>query len=536
MILALLNSAAVAGSLGTANVDLDAVYAPQRVALLIGVDQYQDPALGTLQFAAKDATDLGAVLQDPSLGAFDRVHTVTGTDATTRDGILKALALATADLQRDDTFVLYLSGHGTLTLDAQDGTELWFLPSDGALADPDGTGIAVDWLEQEVGDVEARRRVLIMDTCHNGRTAEGARSSLSPQTAQTLSQLRGEPPAPRELRQVSESEVRLFAAEYYQPAMETPELENGVYTHFLIQAISSAAGQADLDGDGLVDVHEAHDWARDHTMTYTGGMQTPRAEYRIVGREEIYLAGNQATRSAAERALLAATDSLLASASVLVDGQARGVLPEVVPLEPGIHTIEVQDDSGRQLVRKTVHVRAGETLMVEDLFPDLRPSWELSGGLVVSSQAAPVSQMAGQLEAAWVRPDWGPRWLLLDLHTQATYGHGQTAFDDQVTPSSGVVAFGPTLAWQAQRVPLSVGPAAEVGLGWRYASGYDGSTQRVQRQATLLMPVGARVAWRVPLGDRNLVLRADSRYVATPAISELPGYWQHGLALGYGQR
>ena len=536
MIWTLLKGVALAGSIGTAEVDLDAVYAPRRVALLIGVDQYQDSSLSPLRYAAKAATDLSAVCSDPNPGDFDRVHTVVGASATSRHGIEKAIALATADLQRDDTFVLYLSGHGTLTLDASAGTSLWFLPSDGDLNDPIGTGIAVEWLEERVGKVEARRRVLIMDTCHNGRSAEGARSSLSNDTSQVLSQLRGEPPAPRELRQVSESEVRLFAAEYFQPAMETPELENGVYTHFLIQAISDAAGAADLDGDGLVDVHEAHDWARDRTMTYTGGMQTPRAEYRIVGREEIYLAGNGATRSAAERALLAATDSLLASASVLVDGQTRGVLPEVVVLEPGVHTIEVQDSSGRSLVKKTVHVRAGETLMVEDLFPDMRPSWEMLGGTSFQSAQSPIAGVTAEVELAWVRPDWGPRWMLVDLHARSSLGQGQTGFQDQITPMSGATLFGPTVAWQAQRIPLSIGPSLEDGFGYRYASGYDGEQRSIQRQSTLLLPAGARAAWRLPLGQRNLVVRADTRFVVTPAVPDLPGYWQHGVAIGYGQR
>lgn len=45
-------------------------FAPRRVALLVGVDDYDDPTLGSLRFAAKDAEGLRAVLADPPLGGF----------------------------------------------------------------------------------------------------------------------------------------------------------------------------------------------------------------------------------------------------------------------------------------------------------------------------------------------------------------------------------------------------------------------------------------------------------------------------------
>ena len=157
-------STVVAGELKpTSGGGLDAVYAPQRVAVLIGVDSYTDPALPDLRFAAKDARDLGRVLQSQEGGAFDRVYVVTGPEATSRAAIQRAIDSATADLQRDDTFVLYLSGHGTLTVDPAQGTRLWFLPTDGRLGDAPRTGLSVEWLETRVNEVEARRRVLILD-------------------------------------------------------------------------------------------------------------------------------------------------------------------------------------------------------------------------------------------------------------------------------------------------------------------------------------------------------------------------------------
>ena len=114
-------------------------------------------------------------------------------------------------------------GHGTLTIDPLEGTRLYFLPSDSTLEQAEETGIGVDWLEAQVGAVAAKRRVLILDTCHNGRSKSG----LNQATRDALRSMRGDPPPPNLVSEVSESEARLYAAQYYQPAMEDPNLGNG---------------------------------------------------------------------------------------------------------------------------------------------------------------------------------------------------------------------------------------------------------------------------------------------------------------------
>lgn len=531
--IALFASTALAGSLGTApGTSLDSVYAPRRVAVLVGVDSYTDTSLVPLQFAAKDARDLAMVLSDHRYGDFDSVTVVTGPQATTAKGIREAIDRATADLQRDDTFLLYLSGHGTLTIDAAQGSQLWFLPSDGKLEQARTTGLGVSWLEDRVADVEARRRVLIMDTCHNGRD----KSSLDPATARTLASMRGEPPAPRGVREVSESEARLFAAQYYQPAMEDAELRNGVYTHFLINALSDGASQADLNRDGLVDVTEAHDWARDRTIAYTGGIQVPRAEYRVVGREDIYLAGNQATRTAAERALIAATDTLLANARVLVNGQPRGVLPEVIALDPGMQNIEIQDEEGHTLVRRTLWLRAGDTVMVEDLMPSRAASVDLTMGAAIRAGpgSAQLHTTVGELQAALIVPKLGTRWLVPEAHLNGTWGYGLLDVRGQYGTYLPVQAGELTLGLGAQlplhRVPLSLGPSLESGAIWRSFTDQDGQSYR---QAAPTVSPGLSAALRVPIRSGNaLVVRYDARLIPYSYQGESTQVVHQGVRVG----
>ena len=507
---------------------LDAAYQARRVAVLVGVQDYGDPELAGLRFPAKDAHDLGDALGDPDVGGFDRVVIVEGQQATSRQGILDALRVATSDLQRDDTFVLYLSGHGTLTLDPTEGSRLWFLPSDGHLDRPEDSGLAVADLEALVNELPARRRVLILDTCHNGRS--NSKSALAGNTAAMLEGFRGEPPAPRNLREVSESEARLYAAQFYQPAMEDPELQNGVYTHFLLRAITDQADAADLDRDGLVDVAEAHDFARDRTIAHTGGLQVPRAEYRIVGREEIYLSGDPSRRSRAEMALLSACDQILAKARLLVDGIPRGAMPGLTAIDPGRHEIEVQAEDGSVLARRTMNFEAGTTLPVESLFQTERRSRvavTMGGVARFGTGTDSFHRLAPELELGWVDPLPTPEWLRLETHLRLDAAAGSVPEQAETTTVlGGFTSLGASVGLQAGG--FSIGPLAEGVLVARSFTNETGAF----RQGQLTQALGARAMLTRPLGKVELLVRIDSRYTPFTVADEDVALWHHGVAVG----
>jgi len=387
--------------------------------------------------------------------------------------------------------------------------------------------------------------VLVMDTCHNGRDAGtlSGRSAVNDSTAQLLAGLRGEPPAPRGLRAVSESEARLFAAQYHQPAMEDPALENGVYTHFLLDALTDARADADLDGDGLVDVAEAHDYARDHTIRHTGGIQVPRAEYRIVGHEEIYLSGDPTRRSTAEQALLTACDEILAKARLLVDGQPRGAMPGLTPIEPGRHRIELQKADGTTLARKTIHLEAGATLPVETLLEGSHGSTvAVALGSVVHTGAAqpwfhPISP---ELELLWLEPlQIGSRWRPA-LHLRATAWRGLVDEQD-LTPgalpvTAGNAALGASVGLRHRS--MSLGPQVELLTPWRvfedYEEGSMETTTRRQLQAT--GAIGGRLLWTPTVGTQLLTVRLDSRWSSYSIDTERMEMWHHGLSVGWAPR
>jgi uncharacterized caspase-like protein len=512
----------------TSTAGLDAAYAPRRVALLIGVDAYYDPELQTLSFAGKDARDLAAALQDPAGGDYDEVTVVTGKDATTAEGIVHAIREATADLQRDDTFLLYLSGHGTLDLDPIEGTRLFFLPSDGKLGAPADTALEVATIEDSLSKIAARRRVLILDTCHNGR----GRSGLSDTTQARLRQLRGDPPPPAAVAAVSESEARLYAAQYYQPAMEDPNLQNGVYTHFLIQAITSSRTESDLDGDGLVSVREAHDYAMDGTIRYTGGLQVPRIEVDRVGNEEIFLAGNPSVRQQAEHALLSAYEGVLASARVWIDGTPRGELPGLVPVDPGRRHVEITTADGRTLVSRDVRVEAGSITALEDLLEPQRSTWTVALGAVAFQGPAAelmLPRVGTEIEAAWAPPMVGV-WAQ-EIHVRGSLGMGiapDLQADGKTSDvTGGLATVGGFVGMSPWPDRLVVGPELEVGALWRTFDLANGS----QKQAGFVASPGLRARASFPISEATaLQLRYDVR--AVPYRNGVDDEWTAAVAHG----
>lgn len=496
--------------------DADAAFASRRVALLIGVDNYADPDLSELAFAGKDARDVAAALENESIGDYDEVHVLTGAEATSRAAILAKLTQVTSSLQRDDTFLLYLSGHGTLTFDFMEDTRLWFLPSDAELDNPAKGGIEVAWLEETLATLTPRRRVLIMDTCHNGR-GDGSRSAMNARTRERLASLRGDPPAPNAVSEVTESEARLYAAQYYQPAIEDKSLKNGVYTHYLLSALGDSRSEADLDGNGLVDVTEAHDFAQDRTIRHTGGLQVPRASYDIVGREVIYLSGDPGDRTRAERALISGYDGLLASAQLLIDGRTRGSLPNVIPIEPGSHKLEIQTPDGRTLHAERITVSAGEHLQIEELVQPPETVWTVAAGAVVSLNTESLPLVAPDFEVG-LRPGVRGRWKP-GVHLRASIGSTTQDFGpspDGVTARAQgwMPSVGGSVGYQL-RDNLLVGPQLELAaVQRRRGCVSDLITCEWTSKTTPTVLPGLRAEWTVPMGKAgDAMVRYDVRAV-----------------------
>jgi len=85
---------------------------PSLYYLGFGVSKYKDPAIKSLGFAAKDASDLGTAFKAMEGGGFAKVYAKSITDDQVTPQAIREAKAFLKEAKPDDTFVLFIAGHG----------------------------------------------------------------------------------------------------------------------------------------------------------------------------------------------------------------------------------------------------------------------------------------------------------------------------------------------------------------------------------------------------------------------------------------
>ncbi|MCB9693661.1 MAG: caspase family protein [Alphaproteobacteria bacterium] len=376
---------------------------PRRIAVVTGVDAYDDPAFPDLVHAGDDATALAEVFRSARGGGFDEV--VLLKDAT-RAELFDALRVLGTSVRRNDQVVVYFSGHGTRVPDG-DRWRRFLLGRDSRPDDLETSAVDLDALTHWFGQLPAQRKALVVDACFDGDGKSVVRPAQREGPAGDS--LIGAAP-------VSIGEVRMFATSAGRPSLEDDKLGHGVYTYYVLEALGWGFREADRDEDGVVTAWEAHDHARQATLRHTDGRQVPEAALRVLGEGDLVLAGQPDARRRRERALVylyPTGQHELDGVEVLVDGRTRGSLPGTLPLAPGRHHIVMARPDGRLVAEGYASFAAGHTyradvvsrLMEGPRFGvTVQPVWVTSPALEFA-----IGPGAGALEVGvWHRDDDPP--------------------------------------------------------------------------------------------------------------------------------
>ena len=350
---------------GTTAEELADALAPRRVALVIGINEYEDPVFGDLAHAVADAEAMGEQLAAGTGGGFDRVVRLTTATDASRGRILSELKLLRRSVRREDVVVVYFSGHGTLVVRSDGTLAPFLLVSDSRSAELQTSALDVAAVQRFFSAIPAQRKALIVDACFNG----DGKSALG-QEAATAAQALDPDASMTDLARVGSGEALLFATTLGRPAREDDELAHGTYTYYLLESLSWDAGQADLNLDGLVTAYEAHDWARRRVYERTAGIQIPEAAFRVVGVHDVVLAGDPSQRRDSDRALVFAylpAGHPYHGATLQVDGRDKGVLPGTIVTDSGRHQFTVLGADGSVLFEGSATVSEGQSLAVDDL-------------------------------------------------------------------------------------------------------------------------------------------------------------------------
>jgi hypothetical protein len=422
---------------------LDRALQPRRLALLVGVQRFQDPQWRALRFPEADAAAMAGVLRDPERGAFDEVEVLPpAADRAAVRAALRRLAERSRDEQ--DTVVVYLSSHGTLARDHAGALRRYLVLADTRMAEVADTGLSLDELKAEFDRLRSRRKVLILAACHSG----GGKSLLPEAVQRELSGTKAGFFV-RPIEEVSRASVVLAASDWGETAREDEALGHDIYTHFLVEALGLGA---DRNGDGAVTASEAHDYARRMTYEFTGGRQRPSAETTEVGADPIVLVGRVAR---AGRPELFSYDARLDGFEVRVNGRPLVELPGGVALDPGRHRVQVQKGAGPALLDEQLSLGPGERLDLRALLSRREARWEAGPRLAylsfldAGSRGGVLGPAVAFGLAATLR-DWPSEGVTLRL--DAVTGSGRaTLRQGAVSARYGfqVATGGVALAWRA---------------------------------------------------------------------------------------
>ena len=240
-----------------------------RSALLITTAAYADAQLAWLRPPVSGAHDLAAALADPRAGGFAVDMLTDGTETEIRLAIARFLSGRTPE----ETVLLYLSCHAI-----RDRARLYFAATDTWLRYPQRSALPAAAVLGELDRCGAGNRLLILDCCFSGGFAE-EKGELDVAAELALDG--------RGIVVLSGSRAREYS---YEGRPIGPELPRSVFTEGL--AVGLATGAADADGNGIVTVAEAYNYAYRYVSENTP-RQAPQY-YLEDGDGEIVLARGQA--------------------------------------------------------------------------------------------------------------------------------------------------------------------------------------------------------------------------------------------------
>ncbi|HLJ57374.1 MAG TPA: caspase family protein, partial [Chthonomonadaceae bacterium] len=129
----------------------------------VGVTEYDQPRYN-LKFARKDAEDLAAFFGAHG-GNFAAVRTRTIPDKEAkRDNILAEATKFLAGCKEDDEVIVSFAGHGVL----DKRLDYYFGTADIDFKAPEKQGLPYEAIEALMDGLAARRKLLLLDTCHSG--------------------------------------------------------------------------------------------------------------------------------------------------------------------------------------------------------------------------------------------------------------------------------------------------------------------------------------------------------------------------------
>ena len=263
-------------------------YPSDLFIVTLGVSDYDDLDL-KLSYAAKDAEDIATAFEKYGTG---RKHLLVLTDKEVKDrSVLEKVKIFLSATSLEDRIVFYVAGHGIL----DDKYNYYYAPAGFDPERIDETGIAMDELTACLQSAKARKKLLLLDTCHSGMLGEAGEEKLTMSGVQLPHGVRAIQHRGMKVRKAigalntkqkkryiedlfSRGDVQrginiIAGAAGAEYALESGAWKNGVFTSTIIQALQDS--NADTNKDGRLNVEELQNYVTSKVAEQTNGEQKP---------------------------------------------------------------------------------------------------------------------------------------------------------------------------------------------------------------------------------------------------------------------
>lgn len=210
-------------------------------AVVVGVDQYQDPCISDLKYARADAEAVAELLE--RIHPNERDVELLVDDKATKHNVMEAIGQRVADraIDEKDVVLLYFACHGSPELSADEDPSRYLILHDTRFHSLYATGIDMEHeLPRWFTRIKGPKLVLsLFDACFSGRA--GGRTFEGPRLRQKRAAGHRDAAAVS-LRDIELGEGRMMiaACDDHQEAMEDDRLRHGLFTHYLLQRPVSA--------------------------------------------------------------------------------------------------------------------------------------------------------------------------------------------------------------------------------------------------------------------------------------------------------
>ena len=242
----------------------------KKSALLVGINDYADLSIGSLEFSNEDIRGFYEILTSFGKKGYNKSDVTAllaeGAEKPTRNNTLSKLTHMSRAASTEDSILFYFSGHG---LEKSGRPYLLFADSYGNTIEQ--TAIPTELIRKTMEESAARVKIMIIDACHSG-AIKGVKDSgkMSESFFESLIN----PP---------EGFVVMTSCKLGEFSYEWKEKKHGVFSYYLLEGLR---GMADKDNDKIIMITDVYRYCNENVTRWAfknGLEQTPFLDARISG-------------------------------------------------------------------------------------------------------------------------------------------------------------------------------------------------------------------------------------------------------------